>query len=151
MIISPPPGDHLICCFHAAGRWIGHNGHHFPAFCLPTGKRPSPDVFGVIREVGRAAAAPTFITPVLKARWGMACPSPPHPHPHCKGILRQWIRWANILSDSSDFRTTECFCQLNSRHRLSFPPEGFSKIMCLRTWPPPLLLETIVSLILRRL
>lgn len=31
-------------------------------------QRPSPDVFGVIREVGRAAAALTFITPVLKAR-----------------------------------------------------------------------------------
>lgn len=139
------PGDHLICCFHAGGRWIGHSGHHFLAFCLPTGRVRHQTCSGVIREVGWAAAAMTFITPVLKAQRGAACPFyllPPLPG---KGILRlQQIRWAHILSDSSDFRTTECFCQLNSRHLLPFFAEGFFKDNVSQDLTP---LKTIASLI----
>lgn len=34
------------------------------------------------------------------------------------------------------FQDDWVLCQLNSRHLLSFSLQGFSKTMCLRTWPP---------------
>lgn len=116
-----------------------------PCVLLANWQSPPPDMFGGNPRGGLSCGSYDFHHTCAKSPERSSLPILPTTPLPGKGILRlQQIRWAHILSDSSDFRTTECFCQLNSRHLLPFFAEGFFKDNVSQDLTP---LKTIASLI----